>query len=130
MQSRGAGKFRGGLGLRRDYYFDHCATFTVLADRDRAGPHGLFGGEPGKAAEYILNPDGECRRLGSKVTIELQPGDVVSYRTCGGGGYGSPQERNPQSVLRDIVQGKVSAERAREAFGVAMDSPPEPEVTS
>ena len=54
-------------------------------------------------------------------------GDVVSYRTCGGGGYGPPQERNPQSVLRDIVQGKVSAERAREDYGIAMDSPPEPE---
>jgi N-methylhydantoinase B len=120
--SGGAGRFCGGLGLRRDYLFpNHSATFTVLADRDRGGPHGLFGGQPGKCAEYILNPDGECRRLGSKVTIELQPGDVVSYRTCGGGGYGPPHERDPERVLKDVVQGKVSLARAREIFGVAID---------
>ncbi|MCW5850264.1 MAG: hydantoinase B/oxoprolinase family protein [Anaerolineae bacterium] len=107
--SAGAGKFRGGLGLRRDYLFpDHEATFTILADRDRAGPHGLFGGEPGRPAEYILNPGtpGE-RRLSSKTTVELEPGDVVSYRTCGGGGYGPPAERAPDLVWRDMREGKV-----------------------
>jgi len=46
--SEGAGKFRGGLGLRRDYLFpDHDVSFTILSDRDRWGPHGLFGGLPG-----------------------------------------------------------------------------------
>src|SRR5439155_20942552 len=45
--SEGAGRRRGGLGLRRDYHFPHSAvTFTVLADRDREGPWGLFGGLP------------------------------------------------------------------------------------
>ncbi len=116
--SGGAGKFRGGLGLRRDYFFDHPVTFTVLADRDRAGPHGLFGGEPGQPAEYVLNRDGECRRLGSKVTLEVLPGDVISYRTCGGGGYGPPRERDPQAVRRDVLEGKVSVERALEVYGV------------
>ena len=107
--SAGAGKYRGGLGLRRDYLFpDHEATFTILADRDRAGPHGLFGGEPGRPAEYILNPGTpDERRLSSKTTVELQPGDVVSYRTCGGGGYGPPAERDPELVGRDAREGKV-----------------------
>jgi N-methylhydantoinase B len=119
--SGGAGKWRGGLGLRRDYLFpDHAATFTVLADRDREGPWGLFGGQPGRRAEYTLNPDGEARRLGSKVTLELQPGDVVSYRTCGGGGYGRPEERDPELVLRDVREGKVSLQTAREVYGVAI----------
>jgi N-methylhydantoinase B len=121
--SGGAGKYRGGLGLLRDYLFpDHSATFTVLADRDREGPWGLFGGQPGRRAEYILNPDGAARRLGSKVTLELQPGDVVSYRTCGGGGYGKPEERDPQLVLRDAREGKVSLRTAREVYGVAIDT--------
>ena len=120
--SEGAGRYRGGLGLRRDYLFpDHEVSFTVLADRDRWGPWGLFGGLPGRKARYVLNPDGEATELGSKVTLELKPGDVVSYRTCGGGGYGPPEERDPQAVLTDVGEGKVSAERAREVYRVAID---------
>jgi N-methylhydantoinase B len=118
--SEGPGRFRGGLGLRKDYRFDRPTTFTVLADRDRSGPWGLFGGLPGKRAEYVLTRDGEERRLGSKTTVELLPGDVMSYRTCGGGGYGPPHERDPERVLRDVIEGKVSAERAREHYGVAI----------
>lgn len=121
--SEGPGTFRGGLGLRRDYVFPfHPVTFTILADRDRAGPPGLFGGHAGRKAEYVLNPDGEARRLGSKTTLELGPGDVVSYRTCGGGGYGPPEQREPYRVLRDVRDGKVSVERAREIYRVAIDA--------
>jgi N-methylhydantoinase B len=118
--SEGPGRLRGGLGLRKDYRFDRATTFTILADRDRAGPWGLFGGEAGRRAEYVLNPDGEARLLPAKTTIEVGAGDVVSYRTCGGGGYGPPRERDPERVLRDVVEGKVSAERARERYGVAI----------
>ena len=120
--SEGAGRFRGGLGLRKDYRFPGGpTTFSILADRDREGPWGLFGGLAGRPAEYVLNPDGEARRLGSKSTTELGPGDVVSYRTCGGGGYGPPRERDPGLVLRDVVERKVSVERAREVYRVAVD---------
>ncbi|MCA1553745.1 MAG: hydantoinase B/oxoprolinase family protein, partial [Chloroflexi bacterium] len=117
--SEGAGKFRGGLGLRRDYLFpDSSPTFTILADRDREGPWGLFGGLSGERAYYILNPDGEATQLSSKTTLELKPGDVISYRTCGGGGYGDPRERDPQLVRRDVCEGKVSVERAKAVYGV------------
>ena len=119
--SEGAGKQRGGLGLRRDYLFpDHEASFTILADRERWGPHGLFGGLDGQKAHYVLNPDAEATELGSKVTVDLKPDDVISYRTCGGGGYGPPKERDPQSVLRDVRDGKVNQERARQVYGVAI----------
>jgi N-methylhydantoinase B len=121
--SEGPGRHRGGLGLRRDYLFpDHEVSFTILSDRDRWGPWGLFGGLPGRKATYLLNPDGEVQELGSKVTVELEPGDVVSYLTCGGGGYGPPQERDPALVLRDVRDGKVSVERAREIYRVAIDT--------
>ena len=120
--SEGAGEYRGGLGLRRDYFFDHDVAFTILADRDRWGPWGLFGGDDGKVASYVLNPDAEATKLGSKVTVQLKPGDVVSYRTCGGGGYNPPATRHPESVLRDVRDGKVSLERAREVYQVAIDT--------
>jgi N-methylhydantoinase B len=120
--SEGAGRHRGGLGLRRDYLFpDHEVSFTILADRERWGPWGLFGGEAGQKATYFLNPDREATELGSKVTVQLAPGDVVSYRTCGGGGYGSPLERDPALVLRDVREGKVSLERAQTVYGVVID---------
>ena len=121
--SEGPGRHRGGLGLRRDYLFpDHEASFTILADRERWGPHGLFGGLPGERAHYVLNPDSDATELGSKVTVQLKENDVISYRTCGGGGYGPPQERDPQDVLWDVRNGKVSPERARQVYRVAIDA--------
>jgi N-methylhydantoinase B len=108
--------------VRRDYRFDdHEVTFTILADRDRRGPWGLFGGQEGRKAFYILNPDGEAQVLGSKTTVILKPADVISYQTCGGGGYGPPEERDPALVLRDVREAKVSPERARTVYKVAVD---------
>jgi N-methylhydantoinase B len=120
--SEGPGRFRGGLGLRKDFVFDRPTTFTVLADRTVRGPAGAFGGLDGRVAEYVLVRGGEEQRLGAKTTLELEAGDTISYRTCGGGGYGRPSERDPERVLRDVLEGKVSAERAREVYGVAIES--------
>jgi N-methylhydantoinase B len=120
--SDGPGTYRGGLGLRRDYTFpDHEVSFTILSDRDRWGPAGLFGGLPGRKARYVLNPGGDSVVLGSKTTLQVKPGDVVSFQTCGGGGYGPPHERDPMLVLRDVRDGKVSLERARDVYLVAID---------
>jgi N-methylhydantoinase B len=118
--SEGAGRFRGGLGLRKDYLFDRPTTYTILADRDRFGPWGAFGGHDARVAEYVLIRGDSEKRLGSKVTVELEPGDVISVRTCGGGGYGPPAERAPAAVARDVAEGKVSAERALDVYRVAL----------
>ena len=73
------------------------------------------------------NPDGpdgpntDAVELTSKCVIELQPGDTVSFQTPGGGGYGPPEERDPNMVLRDVIGGKVNRERAREFYGVVID---------
>jgi N-methylhydantoinase B len=120
--SDGAGRFRGGLGLRKDYRFDRPLTFSVLADRTKAGPWGVLGGEAGAPARFVLVRDGVERELNPKSTIDLEPGDVVSYRTCGGGGYGPAAERDPERVLRDVREGKVSSERARDVYRVAIDA--------
>jgi N-methylhydantoinase B len=119
--SDGPGRFRGGLGLRKDYRFDQATTFTILADRDRKGPWGALGGRSGKIAEYVLIRDGSETRRGSKCTVELVPGDVISVRSCGGGGYGPPEQRDPERVLRDVLEGKVSVQRARDEYRVAIE---------
>lgn len=120
--SEGAGKFRGGLGLRRDYEFLHGDTsFTILSDRNRWGPPGLFGGMDGRRAIYVLESEGEAQEVGSKVTLKLEPGEIVSYRTCGGGGFGPPEERDPDLVLKDVREGKVSLSRALDVYRVAID---------
>jgi N-methylhydantoinase B len=120
--SEGPGRFRGGLGVRRDWLFpDHEVTFTILCDNSKNAPWGLFGGGSGAAGRHILNPDGEARELPSKTTLRLDPGDVMSYRTPGGGGYGPALERDPEAVLRDVIEGKVSLSRAREVYGVVID---------
>ena len=123
--SEGPGKFRGGLGMRRDYHFPNDpATFTVLSDRDLVGPQGIFGGMAGRKAYYILNPGSpteEQSELTSKCVVELKPGDTVSFQTPGGGGYGPPEEREPAAVLKDVVGGKISHQRARDLYGVVID---------
>jgi N-methylhydantoinase B len=52
--------------------------------------------------------------------VTLEAGDVVSYRTCGGGGYGPPEERDPARVLRDVLEDKVCVGRARDVYRVAV----------
>jgi N-methylhydantoinase B len=96
-------------------------SFTILADRDRWGPAGLFGGEAGQRAHYVLNPDTNPEILSSKTTISLAAGDIVSIQTTGGGGYGSPFVRDEAAVLRDVVERRVSPERAAEHYGVVLD---------
>lgn len=119
--SGGPGRRRGGLGLRRDYFFPNPTMFTVLADRELEGPWGLFGGQPGRKAEYVLEPDGRSRALSSKTTVALVANETISYRTCGGGGYGPPLEREPELVMEDVLDGKVSVEHATQQYGVVIN---------
>lgn len=121
--SDGAGQYRGGLGVLREYVFDgHSPEFTILADRRRFPPRGLFGGENGRAARYtLIAPDGRSKDLPSKCTFMVPEGSSVRYETCGGGGYGTPCERDPLLVQRDVAEEKVSVERAARLYRVAID---------
>ena len=122
QDSDGAGQYRGGLGLRRDWQFpDHDAALTGFSGHRKKGPWGLFGGGDGRASTYTKNPDGEAVVLPSKVTLSLVSDDIVSYCTPGGGGYGDPLKRDPAAVLADVIDEKVSLARARDVYGVVVD---------
>lgn len=119
--SEGAGQFRGGLGLRRDYSFTNGATFGVLADRAKEGGWPIGEGLWSPPAEYVLNPGTmEEKRLGSKFSVRLEPQDVMRVQMTGGGGFGSPLSREPGRVLDDVLDGRVSPERAESVYGVVL----------
>ena len=120
--SAGAGKFRGGCGVRKDVeLLNSTATLSLLSDRHKFQPYGVFGGQPGQLAETILNPGGNAEPLGSKEMRELKRGDVVSYRLAGAGGYGDPAERDPDAVREDVADGYVSKQAAVESYGVDVE---------
>jgi len=119
--SGGAGKFRGGQGICREFEarFDNV-SYTGLGDRQIFPPWGLSGGENGACGAYHLTrTDGTVEKLPSKCTeIILNAGDIVSVQTPGAGGYGDPGKRDPQAVLSDVIEDKVSVEKAMELYGV------------
>ena len=94
--SGGAGRYRGGRGLRRTIeVIGHEARFLGTTERARIAPWGLASGRPGGRARLVLNPGApDERELPAKVWgYLLQPGDRVSIETPGAGGYGPPAER-------------------------------------
>lgn len=86
--SGGAGRFRGGDGIRRDLQLLVAAQASLISERRRVPPYGLAGGQPGACGQNILIRDGEESPLPGKGTFDLQDGDILSIRTPGGGGYG------------------------------------------
>jgi N-methylhydantoinase B len=121
--SGGAGRFRGGLGLEKVY--QAVATDVMVSHRGErfaSAPWGLHGGQPGRSAHaFIVRTDGRREDLPSKKMIVLHPGDQLWEYIAGGAGYGDPLDRDPERVLADVQDGKVSAEAARETYGVVLD---------
>ena len=118
--SGGAGRFRGGLGQEMVLAVDsdEPALHSPMYDRTRCAARGFAGGRDGAVGQMVLS-DGT--NLHPKRKYLLQPGQQVTLRLPGGGGYGPPFERDPQAVLEDVRQGRVSAEAARREYGVAVD---------
>jgi N-methylhydantoinase B len=84
--SGGAGRCPGGDGLVREFQFLRAAEVTLLTERRRTRPWGLFGGESGLVGENLLNGE----PIAAKSSFHAAPGDVLTVMTPGGGGYGEP----------------------------------------
>ena len=107
--SGGAGTWRGGLGLVREYeVLEGELSFSHRGERHFSAPAGLAGGKPGaKAHSVIRRADGTEEVIPSKIVTRLNKGDRLVVETAGGGGHGDPAARPPGRVAEDIANGKV-----------------------
>ena len=119
--SAGPGRHRGGSGIIRSYQaLADDITVTVLADRGKNRPQGLFGGGPGAPTEVSLykRTEGKTRKtkLPVKVTVVLRKGDFVEIKTAGGGGYGRLRSRDLSRIRADIQNGIIGEQNAKRAY--------------
>lgn len=123
--SGGAGRYRGGLALIKEWrVLTEEAVLQVRADRQQHLPYGLYGGADGSPshAEVVAGHSGPATRLRAKVTTNVGEHDLVRLVQAGGGGHGDPLDRPADSVLADVVDGKVTPAGARDGYGVVIDS--------
>ena len=123
VDSGGAGRWRGGLGLRRVVRpVGHVCEFSGAGERFRRGPPGIFGGEAGRAGAFrLLRADGSIENLPGKLTrLILHPGDAVAVETPGAGGYGSPKERPREKLAEDLCSEKFTRRCIENHYGSDM----------
>jgi len=113
--SGGAGRHRGGTGLRRQIRAEGhtCRTF-IHGSRRLSSPWGLFGGGAGGRCRFAYSQDADPPQKGYTF---LRHGQSVTIVTPGAGGYGDPRERDRALLSRDIADGKVSEAEARRLYG-------------
>jgi N-methylhydantoinase B len=120
--TEGAGKFRGGLALVRDFeYLADEIDVRIRCDRIKHPPWGIMGGGNARSGEVSLTTRGATKPLLGKSTLRVGNGDRVHTQWCGGGGYGDPLEREPDSVLEDVIAEKITLARAHSVYGVVID---------
>jgi N-methylhydantoinase B len=117
--SGGAGQYRGGLGLVRQYrLLAERAVLQLRADRHEHPPYGLFGGRPAASSRNLIGRDGEWTALPAKVTLEIGRDTVIRHEQAGGGGWGDPALRDCSAIAADLRNGKISPARAALDYGI------------
>jgi N-methylhydantoinase B len=113
----GAGKWRGGVGLKRSYrILAPEALLQLRTDRVAFRPYGLDGGEPGGTSRNSIEVAGETRPLPGKVTMTVPHGALIVHEQAGGGGFGDPAARDPALIAEDIADGKITQAFARRHY--------------
>jgi len=119
--SGGPGKFRGGLGVLRDMrMLGECGTVALRSGRQKFPAEGRQGGGSGTLGAFIRNPGApdETKLPTTSSNTPLGKGDVLRIVSPGGGGYGDPRSRDRALVLKDLAEGKISAQAARDIYGI------------
>ncbi len=119
----GAGKYRGGLAMTRDFrLLADDAMFQLRSDRHDFLPWGSEGGKPGTPTRNYLNPGTENEvELPGKHLTTLKKDDVYRLIQAGAGGYGDSLERDPDAIMDDVLEGKLTVPHVREEYGVVID---------
>ncbi len=124
--SCGDGRFRGGLGMRREVRLTgETAVLSVVSEKNVIPPYGTDGGSNGAGNRFTVIRDGEVLEpspVPGKISgFKLQPGDVVREESSGGGGFGDPLNRDSGRVARDLRLGYFDAHQAEARYGVVLD---------
>ncbi|MDB5529556.1 MAG: hydantoin utilization protein [Devosia sp.] len=120
--SMAAGRTRGGIGTIREFTFLSDGAFSVEGDGHKYKPWGYDGGADGyNASLRLIHKAGGETQLASKVPYhKIKAGDHLISQGPSGGGYGNPRERDPASVVSDVLEGFISPEIAANEYGVVI----------
>jgi N-methylhydantoinase B/oxoprolinase/acetone carboxylase alpha subunit len=114
----GDGKFRGGPGLEIEYEVLVPMELTAMGLRRRHPCPGANGGTAGGSHHLFVISEGKKREIPQKaMAVKLKKGDRLILTTPGGGGYGKPEDRDPEMVRNDVRDGYLSLEKARKVYG-------------
>ncbi|MDP4804385.1 MAG: hydantoinase B/oxoprolinase family protein [Candidatus Nanopelagicales bacterium] len=128
----GIGKYRGGLGVKRDIeVVGDMISVSVLADRGDVPPSGILGGGDGSHTEVLIKRAGnsdfsrftvsEGAKSATKfVNVRLNRGDTVRLVSPSGGGYGDALQRDPEAVKEDVLDRFITMDQASEDYGVVL----------
>jgi N-methylhydantoinase B len=120
--SGGPGRFRGGLGLRREIRpIGHSCTFNGAIERSSHEPWGVFGGGSGAPGRFLhVTADGEPKMLPTKPSgVLVHENEAIIIESPGAGGYGPPAERSREAVAVDQASGKFSKGYIDQYYGIA-----------
>jgi N-methylhydantoinase B len=116
--SGGAGEWRGGLAMRREYELLEDATVIRRFNKARFPPKGVAGGRDGERARFVLRlGTTQESETAASARVEMRAGERFLLQSAGGGGYGDPQRRNRAALAHDVAEGYVSPEAAKRDYG-------------
>jgi N-methylhydantoinase B len=115
--SGGAGRWRGGLSMQREYELLEDAMVVRRFDKAKFPPKGLAGGQDGGPGRFVVHLGTPQETETGSGRYEMKAGERFLIQSAGGGGFGVPQDRDPAAIVRDVAEGFVSTEAAAKLYG-------------